>query len=207
MTYAELLHTIENKAFQAEMYHFALKLTLNVANAKDLRQEVMEHLLRNYTKWDPKKGTFKSWVYRIMYNKFIDEERRKKTRGISRQQSMIVSQKNEMATDIFGLIDLSTESNESLLEHKDLLNCVLAIMRTITKGSYETWKRRLKCLKKRAEGYTYEEIAAMYKLKLSLVKADINRVREELLQHFPETKKQMSLDGKYRRKRYLQKKA
>lgn len=67
--------TLENLLFA-----FAMKLTRNKDNAKDLMQETAFRAYRHRTKFRP--GTnFKAWVTTIMRNTFINNYRRKKTRN------------------------------------------------------------------------------------------------------------------------------
>ncbi|HLI96518.1 MAG TPA: sigma-70 family RNA polymerase sigma factor [Candidatus Baltobacteraceae bacterium] len=60
-------------------YNFALRLTHNEADARDLTQEAFIRVYRAWRSFQP--GTsFLSWVYRIVTNLYRDELRRKKGR-------------------------------------------------------------------------------------------------------------------------------
>lgn len=68
-------NTLENLLFA-----FAMKLTRNKDNAKDLMQETAFRAYRHRAKFRP--GTnFKAWVTTIMRNTFINNYRRRKTRN------------------------------------------------------------------------------------------------------------------------------
>ena len=62
------------------LFGFAMKLTRNRENAKDLMQET---LMRSFDKKDNfREGTnFKAWMTTIMYNSYINHYRRRKTRN------------------------------------------------------------------------------------------------------------------------------
>ena len=60
-------------------YNFALRLTHNEADARDLTQEAFIRVYRAWRSFQP--GTsFLSWIYRIVTNLYRDELRRKKGR-------------------------------------------------------------------------------------------------------------------------------
>ena len=62
------------------LFGFAMKLTRNRDDAKDLMQET---LMRSYDKKDRfKEGTnFKAWMTTIMYNSYVNQYRRRRTRN------------------------------------------------------------------------------------------------------------------------------
>ena len=62
------------------LFGFAMKLTRNRDNAKDLMQET---LMRSFDKRDRfKNGTnFKAWMTTIMYNSYVNHYRKRKTRN------------------------------------------------------------------------------------------------------------------------------
>jgi len=64
---------------QSLLFGFAMKLTSDKENAKDLMQET---LMRCYDKRDRfQEGThFKSWVTTVMYNSYINHYRKRKTK-------------------------------------------------------------------------------------------------------------------------------
>ena len=79
-------------ALQNELHCFAYKLTADKDEAEDLLQETMLKALDNKDKFNP--GTnFKSWMYTIMRNAFINNCRAKKIRGnlyvLSEPESLI----------------------------------------------------------------------------------------------------------------------
>ncbi len=61
--------------YSDNLYRFALKMTKNSDEAKDLVQDAFEKLWKNRKKVDYNK--VKSYLFTIVHNKFIDEFRRK----------------------------------------------------------------------------------------------------------------------------------
>ncbi|MBI1884425.1 MAG: sigma-70 family RNA polymerase sigma factor [Chlamydiae bacterium] len=58
------------------LYHTALRMTRNEADAKDLVQEAILKAFRNYDKFE--KGTnFKAWIFKIMTHTYINQYRKK----------------------------------------------------------------------------------------------------------------------------------
>ena len=78
MTPVKFNHEI-NK-IESLLFGFAMKLTSNRENAKDLMQETLLRSYKNRERF--KEGTnFKAWLTTIMYNSHINNYRRKKTRN------------------------------------------------------------------------------------------------------------------------------
>lgn len=58
------------------MYHFALKLTNNSEDAQDLVQDTFLRAFRYYDHYKPGTNS-RSWLFKLMYNLFINNYRRK----------------------------------------------------------------------------------------------------------------------------------
>ena len=61
------------------LYFYALKLTKDKEEAKDLLQSTMELIWRNRAKYDGERNLL-SWSSVLMYNYFVDEKRKEKRR-------------------------------------------------------------------------------------------------------------------------------
>ena len=61
---------------QSTMYHFALKLTNNSEDAQDLVQDTFLRAFRYYDHYKPGTNS-RSWLFKLMYNLFINNYRRK----------------------------------------------------------------------------------------------------------------------------------
>ena len=64
------------------IYNIAIKMTGNVERAKDITQDVLIKLTTNLAKYDPAKGTFRAWLYRIVYHFILDQKKSKSETNI-----------------------------------------------------------------------------------------------------------------------------
>ena len=62
---------------QGYIYNVALKMINNVDDAKDVTQEVLLKLITNLGKYDPTKGKFRTWLYRITFNHILNIKKQK----------------------------------------------------------------------------------------------------------------------------------
>ncbi len=142
------------------LFGFAMKLTRNKEDARDLMQET---LMRSYKNRDRfVEGTnFKAWMTTIMYNNFVNNYRRKKT-------------KNKLVRPIEGAAHLiknkSIEGNgDSLIVMKDL--------RKMVNNLSDAYKVPFVMM---VEGYHYDEIADRINLPIGTVKSRIFGARKKL---------------------------
>jgi RNA polymerase sigma factor (sigma-70 family) len=60
------------KRHQQYIYNVALKMINNVADAEDITQEILVKLVTSLAKYDSTKGKFRTWLYRITFNHFLN---------------------------------------------------------------------------------------------------------------------------------------
>lgn len=60
------------KVHQKYIFNIALKMVNNVEDAEDITQEILVKLVTNLAKYDPAKGKFRTWLYRITFNHFLN---------------------------------------------------------------------------------------------------------------------------------------
>jgi RNA polymerase sigma factor (sigma-70 family) len=60
------------KEHQKYIFNVALKMVNNVEDAEDITQEILVKLVTNLAKYDPAKGKFRTWLYRITFNYFLN---------------------------------------------------------------------------------------------------------------------------------------
>lgn len=144
------------------LFGFAMKLTRDREDAKDLMQET---LMRSYDKKDRfKEGTnFKAWMTTIMYNSFVNNYRRRKTRNKIEKPieecSLAISRKP------------ATEKVQSVIMLKELKGMV--------EGLADDYKLPFQMF---YEGYQYGEIAEALDLPMGTVKSRIYYARKKLQQ-------------------------
>ena len=59
------------------IFNIALKMINNVADAEDITQEILIKLVTNLSKYDSTKGRFRTWLYRITFNHFLNTKKQK----------------------------------------------------------------------------------------------------------------------------------
>ena len=61
--------------YYPQIYAFAYRQVGNVDKAMDLTQDIFEAVLRSMSSYDPRKASFRTWLYRIASNKIVDHFR------------------------------------------------------------------------------------------------------------------------------------
>lgn len=147
------------------LLNFAYKLTSNRDDAHDLLQETTLKVLDNEDKFS-ENTNFKSWVFTIMRNIFINNYRRTVRASI--------------------VVDTS--------EHQHLLNSSRSLLSTTPENSFGVYEiaNAIKALANEyripftllVAGYKYNEIATKLNLNIGTIKSRIFNARKKLQQHF-----------------------
>lgn len=142
------------------LFGFAMRLTRNKENARDLMQET---LMRCFDKRDRfKMGTnFKSWATTVMYNSFINHYRKRKTRN---KVIKPIEDFNYMVEN------KSIEGDAySIIMMKELNGMV----KNLTNDYQVPFKMYV-------EGFQYDEISEQLKIPMGTVKSRIFYARKKL---------------------------
>ncbi|MBC7848836.1 MAG: RNA polymerase sigma factor [Chitinophagaceae bacterium] len=141
---------------------FAITLTRDSEDAKDLFQETLFRAISNKDKYNV--GTnIKAWLYTIMRNIFINNYRRK-----AKQNTIFDSTPNEFLLNSSPSVIIAN-SAESKLRHKDLQLAVHNLPE-IFRNPFLLY----------FDGYKYHEIADMLKEPLGTIKSRIHFARKLL---------------------------
>lgn len=65
------------KAVAGDVYRLAYSLLLHTQDSEDVVQEVMVYVFRNLKQFDPKRGSFRTWLYAITVSRCRNARRRK----------------------------------------------------------------------------------------------------------------------------------
>ena len=147
-------------------YSFALRLTHNEADARDLTQEAFIRVYRAWKSFVP--GTsFLSWIYRIVTNLHRDELRRRK----GRYQEEIPDDNEPQAFG--GTRPLATEPIEDLVEsqYSETVSKALAALSP---------DQRQVIVLADVEEYSYQEIAEIVGCSIGTVRSRLHRARQQL---------------------------
>jgi len=148
------------KVIEDLLFGFAMKLTRNKENAKDLMQETLCRAFKNRHRF-AKQTNFKAWMTTIMRNNFINDYRKKKTR-------------NQVLTPIEDLSYLMkhksiTSTGDSMLMMKEL-NGLIGNLSSDLQLAFTMYTK----------GYHYEEIAKITNVPIGTVKSRIFFARKKL---------------------------
>jgi RNA polymerase sigma-70 factor (ECF subfamily) len=147
-------------------YNYALRLTHNDADARDLTQEAFIRVYRAWRSFQP--GTsFLSWIYRIVTNLYRDELRRRK----GRYQEEIPE---DNAPQRFGgERPLATEPIEELVDRQ------LSERMSKALAALSPEQRKVLVLAD-VEEYSYQEIADIVGCSIGTVRSRLHRARHQL---------------------------
>jgi len=145
----------------SHLKHYALSLTMNIDDAKDLMQETVLKAYRYKSKFT--EGTnLRGWLFTILKNTFINNYRK-----ASKRKTFLDSTDNSFFLDS----NAGTVNNEGEMSfmRKDLENAIASLPEDL-KSTFLM----------NAEGFKYHEIAEEFELPLGTVKTRIFMARKIL---------------------------
>ena len=165
MTAIEFNHQLVS--LERNLTRFALSLTSNREEAKDLLQETLLKAIINREQF-VNYSNLKAWTYTIMKNTFINNYRQ-----IVRQNNILDSTKNlYFLNQSRKTYDIAPDSNYAILEINKLID-----------GLDNEYKIPFKLL---LEGFRYKEISETLGLRLGTVKSRIFFARKSLMESLNE---------------------
>ena len=165
MTAIEFNHQLVS--LERNLTRFALSLTSNREEAKDLLQETLLKAIINREQF-VNYSNLKAWTYTIMKNTFINNYRQ-----IVRQNNILDSTKNlYFLNQSRKTYDIAPDSNYAILEINKLID-----------GLENEYKIPFKLL---LEGFRYKEISEKLGLRLGTVKSRIFFARKSLMESLNE---------------------
>ena len=151
-------------SLQDKMFHFALMLTANRNDARDLLQETILKALDNRDKF-VENTNFKAWVLTIMRNIFINDYRKRVV-----NQTMIDKTQNR------SLLNLPQNSGMDTPESSLDVQDITKVINKLDKDMKDPFSLLV-------AGYKYEEIAEKLNLPLGTVKNRIFLARKALQEY------------------------
>lgn len=158
--------------YQDRAYTYAFRLTRNSETAADV---VAEAFLRIHNALPNFKGqsSFKTWLYRILTNCFLDLRKREKARPHGSLDVMTATEEGEMGLQIEDPAP-DPEERAGMSARAEAMRAALATM-----PEYQ----RAMIVMYHAEDMSYEEMAAALDLPVGTVKSRLNRARINLRDH------------------------
>lgn len=138
--------------YYTDIFTYVFKQTQNEELSKDLTQEIFVSMLKSIDRYDNKKASFKTWLYKISNNKIIDTYRSTYYKYVT-----LVEEIDEYT--------LTVENGlEESLELKQEINDILDIVKTFNTNYQEIF--RLKAF----GDMTFSDIASLLEISESTVK-------------------------------------
>jgi RNA polymerase sigma factor (sigma-70 family) len=154
--------------YYKEMYAFHYKQTLDAELSLDLTQEHFIVVLQSIHSYDPKKASFRTWLYRLASNRIVDYFRSKHYRYA--QFTQPIQDINQDFEDEYNL--------EIALEHKEQFKLVNELVNRLDAHSQQIIRLKL------FGDYTLKEIASFEAIPISTVKtryyAALKWIRKEM---------------------------
>lgn len=148
---------------QEKIYNFAYQLTGNEPDARDISQETIIKVynsLKNFRK----DSSFSTWLWRIVYNTFLNE-----CKSSYRKKSLLTVS----VESLFNLRDNNPEPDKEI----ENLDFQKQVEQTLLKLPV---KYRMTIAMHDMQGIPYEEIARICKISMGTVKSRLNRGRKML---------------------------
>jgi RNA polymerase sigma-70 factor (ECF subfamily) len=149
----------------------ASKILRDRSEAEDMMQEVFLELFRSADRFDPAKGTAKSWIVTLAYHKSLNRRKYLALRGAFEDRQIEEFERASIAQSFFG-----ASAGYRSPEDEDVLSIVQLGLATLTPRQREVVQ--LACF----EGYLLSEIANRTKESLGNVRhhyyRGINKLRE-----------------------------
>lgn len=146
-------------SIQEHMMHFALSLTANKDDAKDLMQDTTLRVLKNQDKF-VSNINFKGWVLTIMHHIFLNDRNKN-----VKLQTII-----DPSTDLYNL-DVAISSSYATPEGEHTLKEITKAINSLEE------ELKMPFILSVIQGYQYNEIAEKLDLTMPTVKNRIHRAR------------------------------
>lgn len=152
--------------YQKTVYNFAYRLTNNQSDANDLAQDVFIKIFQALPKFR-QQCSFSTWLYRIVYNTFLDEQKRTYYKNRSR----------EVPLDEHLSVSSQTEPSTSYSEKNEQENLSQQVMSAVNQLPPEF---RIIVTLYHIQGLSYKEIADITKVSIGTVMSRLSRSKEKL---------------------------
>lgn len=161
--FSERKNSFTNSLLEAgdQLYYYALQLTEDQDDAKDLVQETNYKALKNYSRLNHIEYK-NAWLYTILKNTYINNLR-------SGYHRNIIMNKSNQEAQVSNTIIPEFENPDRIYDRNELMEHIRNLSSTYAKP-----------LKLFLSGYSYKEIARMSDIPIGTVKSRIHLAKEKL---------------------------
>lgn len=151
----------------------AFNILGNWEDAEEATNDVYLHILKKIDAWDPKKGSFYSWVNIVIRNNLVDVSRKRVS--VNKKHPILLAE-----DDLYLIENVSTGENvlSKLVYASENRNALVKIEQALEKVRLPQW--RICWILHYLESYKYTEIATILNMPLGTVKASTHRCMKEL---------------------------
>ncbi len=146
---------------QDQLFYYALQLTEDREDARDLVQETSYKALKNRTRLNDREH-LRAWLYTILKNTYINYLR-------SSHYRQLVHESDDWSQSVAVPVASDTEQPDALLMNKELHHLIRLLPQ-----SYEVPIRMF------LAGYSYKEIASHMKIPIGTVKSRIHLGKKQI---------------------------
>lgn len=101
------------RAYYDEILRFALRQITSAEDARDVTQEIFVAALRGLPGFDPRRASFRTWLYRIASNKVIDWLRSSRSTSATVSLEELDCEVSDGCDEMGGLSELSANSTRA----------------------------------------------------------------------------------------------
>lgn len=158
--------------YYKEVYAYVYRQTGNEELAKDLTQDIFIQVLQKIAVFDPKKASFRTWMYKIASNKICDHYRSKTHRLSLKEEQIDMTDENlELHNRVLGsaISDLS-----ELIVNAELIEEIMGIVSLYKQEWQEIFY--MKCFEEK----TFQEISQQLNISENTVKSRFYKIIRQI---------------------------
>ncbi len=155
--------------YSTQIYNFAYRMTNSREDAEDIYQNAFIHAFRGIKSFRAD-AAFSTWLYRIVRNAYLDEQKRRRARPHTSLEDYIETEDGAFTREVVDdapSLDEVVQTNER--------------RRVIQRAIAQLPERQREILVLyEMHGFSYEEIAGILEINVGTVKSRLNRARTSL---------------------------
>lgn len=155
--------------YSTQIYNFAYRMTNKHEDAQDIYQDAFIHAFKGIKNFRAD-SQFSTWLYRIVRNVFLDEQKRRRSRPAVSLEENIETEDGSIAREV----EDDAPSPEEVVQQNERRRLVQAAIAQLPER-----QREILTLYD-LQGLSYEEIASTLEINVGTVKSRLNRARRSL---------------------------